>query len=47
MPETLLKDFDTNKTDMDGFLEYLAKAQYMQKVWKDIIQVAVREKKKE
>ncbi len=30
---------------MDTFQDYLAKAWYMQKVWKDIVWAGVREKK--
>ncbi len=36
LPETLLKDFDVTVIDMDTFLEYVAKARYMQKVWRSI-----------
>ncbi len=43
LPETLLKDFDMTMIDMDTFLEYVAKALYMQKVWRSI--TGVREKK--
>lgn len=43
LPETLLKDFDMTMIDMDTFLEYVAKALYMQKVWRSI--TGVQEKK--
>ncbi len=32
--------------DMDTFLEYSAKARYMQGVWKNIVQIGVWEDKK-
>lgn len=31
--------------DMDAFLGYVAKARYMQKVWKNIVQIGVWEEK--
>lgn len=45
LPEYFLKDFDLELIDIDTFLEYLAKARYMQKVWKNIVQVGVWEEK--
>ncbi len=33
------------KIDIDTFLEYLAKARYMQEIWKNIVQIGVWEEK--
>lgn len=45
LPEYFLKDFNLESIDIDTFLEYLAKARYMQGVWKNIVQMGVWEKK--
>lgn len=47
LPESLLKDFDVAVTDMDTFMEYIAKARYIQKIWKNIVQAGMWEEKEQ